>query len=50
MSNTSNNNNNNNNNEMCPDNSTKRYRKSPNSNPISNQWNPTFTDELTANF
>ncbi|CAF1976168.1 unnamed protein product [Rotaria magnacalcarata] len=49
MSNTSNNNKNNNN-EMCPDNSTKRYRKSPNSNPISNQWNPTFTDELTANF
>ncbi|CAF4848796.1 unnamed protein product [Rotaria sp. Silwood1] len=43
-----NNNNNNNNNEIRSNNSTKRYHKSP--NPILQQWNQTFTDDLTANF
>ncbi|CAF2777231.1 unnamed protein product [Rotaria sp. Silwood2] len=49
-SNTNNNNNNNNNtnNEIRSNNSTKRYHKSP--NPILQQWNQTFTDDLTANF
>ena len=37
-----------NNNEKHSNNSLKRYRKSP--NPVLQQWNQTFTDELTANF
>jgi hypothetical protein len=38
----------NNSNEIHSNNSLKRYRKS--SNPVLQQWNQTFTDELTANF
>lgn len=39
---------NNNSNETSTNSSTKRFHKSP--NPILQQWNQTFTDELTANF
>jgi len=37
-----------NSNEIRSNNSLKRYRKS--SNPVLQQWNQTFTDDLTANF
>lgn len=42
------NNNNNSTNEIPSNNSSKRYRKSP--NPVLQQWNQTFTDDLTTNF